>query len=144
MSSTTQLRKIHFLRRQLALREEDYQAMLAAYGSGGGLPPATSRELSPDEASALIRALDWMVANCPDARRWGTPPSRRQQARVHDLWRCVSRMGNPAAGGRRSLDKFLQRRFGVRSARPLWTGKVPTVIRVLTAMKNHSARREAR
>jgi hypothetical protein len=138
MSTRRQLRTIHFLRGALKLDEEDFCAMLAAYGAPERAPPPTSRHLSTTEAAALISALEWIIAHRP-ALRHGSATSRRHQATIYRLWREVSHAKRPA-GRHRSLDRFLQRRFGLHSSRVLWTGRVPKLVRALVGMKRHGRR----
>jgi predicted GTPase len=57
MATQSQIKKIHALKSELKLDDREYRSMLESYLSPDGIPLWSSKDLSYDQASSLIRTI---------------------------------------------------------------------------------------
>jgi hypothetical protein len=110
-STTTQIKKLHTLKRTLDFDDATYRAVLERYGA------SSSKNLS---AQAMVSCLDYLEAQAVEAGVWqdrgGAPAPRRRPGAASDaqlrmiaaMWRQVSRQKSEA-DRKTALDAFVKR-----------------------------------
>jgi hypothetical protein len=138
MPTDAQLRKIHALRGDLHLDEDDYHAMLAAYTDSHGRPVASAQDLTVEQASALIDSLEKVIDRTPEVRD-RVYASAKQVALIEALWARVSRAKDPR-GRHRTLDSFLHHHFHIRRSEHIPRTFAPKIIKALRIMNEQRDR----
>lgn len=141
MPSKNRLARIHILKKELGLDEENYRIQLGAYGAPlnkKGQP--SSAGFTDREADRFIAALERQLkGKKTKGHGWGSNkyeylrPRRgdmgdpKQLRKIEGIWREIAR--NPSD---EALEKFLERQTGIKKI--IWLKK-PHVSAVLTALK---------
>lgn len=137
MSTTSQVKKIHVLKKDLHLDDSDYYALLAAYHKLNDGPVNSSKELTINQASAVIKALEHLIDQTP-AIRSRVYASDRQIKKLFALWRTIT-TAKDSEGIRKTLQSFLEHHFHVRDINHLPKKKVPKIIKALSVMTQKQA-----
>ena len=132
MPTTAQLKKIHALRRDLRINEENYRSLLSAYHSLNGGPAETSADLSVHQASALIAALERLIDTSPQVRS-RVYASERQMKLMFALWHMITGIQD-SSGIRKSLRNFLEHHFHIHDINHIPKKKMPKIIYPLSIM----------
>jgi len=140
MITGAQLKKIHALRNNLLMDEEDYRAALGGFTTSEGKPVRSSKELSKIQASSFIEALERVENQIPSLRQklYASP---KQIRFIAALWRNVSR-AKGQVGRTRTLNTFLNRRFHIRSGGAIPRSVAPRVIKSLRIMNERKREQE--
>ena len=94
--------KIQIARRQLALEEDDYRALIARVARG----KTSSKDLSERDAKAVLAEFERLGFQ-PKASTKKRPASEKPEVRfIYVLWRLLSEEG-AVAGGRSALNGFI-------------------------------------
>jgi hypothetical protein len=111
-ATPAQIKKIHALKSALNLDDADYRAMLSGYVTPEGDFVWSSKDLSFDQASSLINAMEGIIDRSPVLRdRLYASPKQLRLIAV--LWRRITRAADEE-GSRKTLYSFLRNRFHVR------------------------------
>lgn len=143
------LAAIHAMRKELALTEDSYRAIVSRVSNG---QTDTSAELSPSQRGALIEEMKRLGAGrknkkspgaggVPRTTRGGRPRDPRagrrpiapgnQQAKIRALWLGLYHLGEIADPSEAALDGFVQRMTKISSARFLRADAADKVIKAL-------------
>lgn len=134
MPTPAQVKMIHVLKNDLHLGNDEYHNLLSASYTPGDGPINSSKELSIEQASAIIRALEHLIDQTP-AIRDHVYASDKQVKKIFALWRQVT-IAHDDEGVRKTLQSFLEHHFHVRDINHLPKKKVPKIIKALTSIKN--------
>ncbi len=69
MATPAQIKKIHTLKSELRLDDSDYRVLLESYASLEGTPIWSSKDLSYDQASSLIRTMEHILNRTPSFKK---------------------------------------------------------------------------
>jgi hypothetical protein len=129
MATQAQIKKIHALKSALNLADSEYRAMLESYISPDGIPLWSSKDLSFDQASSLIRSMEMVIDRAPalKARLYATP---KQLQFTRALWSRITLTADED-GARNTLRSFLSRRFHIRRFDRIPRKKMAKVIKSL-------------
>jgi hypothetical protein len=132
MITKAQLKKIHALKDDLNMDEEDYRAVLQGFSNDKTNPIRSSKEMSVGQASSIIGLLERVAQQIPTVQK-RLFASRQQAQFIASLWKNVSRAKDPI-GRARTLEAFLSRRFQVRRSDHIPRTAAPRIIKSLRAM----------
>lgn len=132
MPTTAQLKKIHALRSDLRINEENYRSLLSAYHCLNDGSVETSAELSVHQASTLINALEHMIDRSPEVRS-RVYASDRQLKLMFALWHTITGIRD-TTGTRKSLQAFLEHHFHIHDINHIPKKKMPKIIYPLSIM----------
>ncbi|MBN1307304.1 MAG: DUF1018 domain-containing protein [Chitinispirillaceae bacterium] len=138
MSTGAQIKKIHVLKSDLHLADKDYRSLLAAYRRLSDGPVGSSKELSIQQASAVIKTLEHLIDATPEVRS-RVYAGDRQISMLFALWRLIT-VARESEGIRKTLQSFLERHFHVRDIDHLPKGKVPKIVSALKAIVRQQER----
>jgi len=150
MPSNKALARIHILKKEAGLDDDQYRVLLGGYGV------ASSTEFSEKQAETFSRFLqDYIDRNNTDSNQhrhgWGKNKYEYLRGRQGDfadpqqlrmieaIWREVAR--NPSD---QALQKFLQRQTGVKNITWLKKTHVEVVLTALKVMKKQSKQTKPR
>lgn len=130
MSRRALLAKVHIARKELALEEADYRALLVRVAGGESAAGLDAGGL--EAVVAEMKRLGWK----PPA---GKPVSPKRHVRhVYALWGELARKGALADGSRAALTAFVRRQTGVGSPEWLTATDASKVAEGLKAMLKRS------
>jgi hypothetical protein len=137
MASNAQIKKIHVLKSELKLDDGDYRAMLESYVSPEGVPLWSSKDLSYNQATSLIRSMEMIIDRTPalKTRLYATP---KQLRFIIALWRRITR-ATDQEGVTATLRTFLDRRFHIRMFDKIPRKQMAKVIKSLRIMTNRNS-----
>ncbi len=132
MPTNAQIKKIHVLKSDLHIENEDYRSLLADYHKLDDGPVLSSKDLSVQQASAVIGTLEHKLDETPEVRS-RIYASERQMKMLFALWRSITD-ARDHEGVRKTLQSFLEHHFHIRDMDHLPKKKVPKIVRALTVM----------
>jgi hypothetical protein len=140
MTTHSQLRAIHALRRRLDLHEEDYRALLVRIGGA-----ASAKNLSTDAANRVVVELKRLAGQHPGALpadRGGRRPSQTASGRfapvLQALWISAWNLGLVRSRDDGALLAFVARQTGAAHTRFLTDPR--EAVRAIEALKSWIAR----
>jgi Protein of unknown function (DUF1018) len=142
MATPTQIKKIHVLKSDLKLDDGEYRSMLESYVSPEGIPIWSSKDLSYDQASSLIRSMELVIDRTPmlKARVYASP---KQLRFIIALWRHITRAADED-GVNKTLHSFLNKRFHIRRLDKISKKQMAKVIKSLRIMTSRSRSQNTR
>lgn len=108
MSRSPMLAKVHIAKKELALEEDDYRAVLTRIAGKASSGDCDDREL--DKLIAEFKRLGWKQKSNPAGRGKSTKPHVRK---IFALWRDAVTSGAISDGSRPALLAFVKRQTGV-------------------------------
>lgn len=137
MPTDAQIRKIHALKNDLHLDEENYRSLLSGYHRFNDGPVATSMELSVPQASDVIKTMEHIIDETPEVRS-RVYASDRQLKLMFALWHTIT--GNQdSTGVRKTLHSFLEHHFHIHDINHIPKKKMPKIIYSLSIMARRKA-----
>jgi hypothetical protein len=139
MATPVQIKKIHVLKSELMLADEDYRAMLESYVTSEGTPIWSSKDLNYYQASSLIRSMELVIERTPGlkARLFASPKQLRFMA---FLWRRITR-ATGEEGITNTLHSFLRNRFHIRRFDRIPKKQMAKVIKSLRIMSGRGLKK---
>ena len=127
---TVMISKLHVARKQMALDEATYRALLLRVTGKD-----SARDMAEDDLKAVLDEmgrLGWMAQPCSTKLGWSQKPHVRK---VFALWAALERAGGVRAeDGRAALRHFCQRQTGVATVEWLTPEQARNVTEALKAM----------
>jgi len=138
MTRSPMLAKVHIAKKELALSDDDYRAVLARVVAKDSAGACSPQEL--DRLLSEFKRLGWKPKTngaASGAKTSGKPHVRK----VYALWGELERSGALTNGSRPALQAFVQRQTGVSSPEWLTPVQANQVTEGLKAMlKRHRSR----
>ncbi|HUI93492.1 MAG TPA: phage protein GemA/Gp16 family protein [Chitinivibrionales bacterium] len=135
MATRAQIKKIHALKSVLNLDEDNYRTMLSSFIMPDGTPVWSSKDLTFDQASSLIAALEHSIDHSPSLQK-RLYASAKQLRLIAVLWKRITR-ANDEEGASNTLHAFLRHRFHVRRFDRIPKKQIGKVIKSLRIMTEH-------
>jgi Protein of unknown function (DUF1018) len=137
MATPAQIKKIHTLKSDLNIDDEEYRSMLKAYVSPEGVPIWSSKDLSYNQASSLINSLELIIERTP-ALKSRLYASTKQLRFIAFLWGRITR-ATDGEGASNTLFSFLRNRFHIRRFDRIPRKQIAKVIKSLRIMTNRNS-----
>lgn len=101
--------KIHVAKKQLAMREDDYRALLNRVTGKD-----SSAALSEGQLKAVVKEMESIGFKAIPARKAGPKPADSQEARkIRAMWITLHQMGEVSDPSETALSAFVKRQTGI-------------------------------